>query len=148
MTPSAVICGTKSGLAALLLAALLSVATPGRGQAEEPVAWTMASAFSSKLIQFGSLGLRITEKLDRVSGGNIRFEFAEPNSLIEPLEMFDAVAIGALDAAWATPSHWVGKDEALAIFSAVPFGPRAGEYAAWLYYGGGYAMMDLMPCWA
>ena len=30
---------------------------------------------------------------------------------------------------------------ALAVFSAVPFGPRAGEYLAWYYYGGGKKLM-------
>ncbi len=142
MTRLANVGGAIAGPATLLLAGLLTLAGPSSGRADEPVAWTMASAFSSKLPQFGSLALRLTESLGRVSGGNIQVEFAEPNSLIAPLEMFDAVAIGALDAAWSTPSHWVGKDEALAIFSSVPFGPRAGEYAAWLYYGGGYELMD------
>jgi TRAP-type mannitol/chloroaromatic compound transport system substrate-binding protein len=28
------------------------------------------------------------------------------------------------------------------MFSAVPFGPRAGEYLGWIYYGGGQELMD------
>ena len=28
------------------------------------------------------------------------------------------------------------------MFAAVPFGPRAGEYLGWIYYGGGYELWD------
>ena len=106
------------------------------------VSWNMASAFSSKLTQLGTLGVSVSEKIARTSGGNIRLKFAEPGALVPALEMFDAVSAGALDAAWSTPGYWVGKDETFAMFSAVPFGPRAGEYLGWIYYGGGKELMD------
>ncbi len=107
-----------------------------------PVKWKMASAFPSKLVQLGSLGVSLSKKISAISGGNVELKFFEPKALVPPLEMFDAVASGSLDAAWSTPGYWVGKDEALAMFSAVPFGPRAGEYGAWIYYGGGQELMD------
>ena len=104
--------------------------------------WNMASAFGSKLIQLGSLGKDLTEKLAKVSGNQIQLEFYEPNALVPPLEMFEAVAEGKLDAAWSTPGFWVGKDETFAMFSAVPFGPDSGEFVAWIYHGGGQRLMD------
>ena len=142
----AVILG-KAG--ALLIAAAacagflaMPLSRPALGQIEEPIVWPMASAFSSELVQYGSLGKRVTEKIAQISDGSIQLVFHEPNSLMAPLAMFDGLREGRLHAAWAAPSHWVSQDEALALFSAVPFGPRAGEYAAWLYHGGGYALMD------
>ncbi len=106
------------------------------------VSWNMGSAFGSKLTQLGTLGVSLSEKIERSTGGNIRLKFAEPGALVPPLEMFDAISAGALDAAWSTPGYWVGKDETFAMFSAVPFGPRAGEYLGWIYYGGGNELMD------
>ncbi len=106
------------------------------------VSWNMGSAFGSKLTQLGTLGVSLSEKIERSTGGNIRLKFAEPGALVPPLEMFDAISAGALDAAWSTPGYWVGKDETFAMFSAVPFGPRAGEYLGWIYYGGGQELMD------
>ena len=41
----------------------------------------------------------------------------------------------------ATPGYWFGKEKALALFAAVPFGPSAGEYMAWYYHGGGQALI-------
>jgi TRAP-type mannitol/chloroaromatic compound transport system substrate-binding protein len=64
-------------------------------------------------------------------------EFHEPGALVPPLEMFDAVSKGSIDAAWSPPGFWAGKIRAAPIFSAVPFGPSAGEYLAWMYHGGG-----------
>ena len=93
------------------------------------VSWNMGSAFGSKLTQLGTLGVSLSEKIERSTGGNIRLKFAEPGALVPPLEMFDAISAGALDAAWSTPGYWVGKDETFAMFSAVPFGPRAGAQA-------------------
>ena len=111
-------------------------------RAQDKVRWKMGSAFPSKLVQLGSLGVSISEKVEQVSGGNIQIKFFEPHALVPPLEMFDAVSSGSLDAAWSTPGYWFGKEPALALFAAVPFGPRAGEYGAWIYYGGGYELMD------
>lgn len=108
----------------------------------ETLDWKVASAFGSRLPQLGSLGQRFVEELAAVSGGAIRFSFYEPNSLVAPLDMFDAVAAGKVDAAWSKADFWVGKDEAFALFSAVPFGPRTAEYTAWYYKGGGAALMD------
>ena len=106
------------------------------------VEWKMGSAFPSRLVQLGSLGVSLQDKVARISGGNIQLKFFEPNALVPPLEMFDAISAGSLDAAWSTPGYWFGKEKALALFAAVPFGPSAGEYGAWIYYGGGQQLMD------
>jgi TRAP-type mannitol/chloroaromatic compound transport system substrate-binding protein len=131
-----------STIAALTLGAGLSLAVAGAAFAQEPVRWKMGSAFPGKLIQLGSLGKSLSEKLERISGGNIQLKFFEPNALVPPLEMFDAISAGSLDAAWSTPGYWFGKEKSLALFAAVPFGPGAGEYMAWFYYGGGKELMD------
>ena len=65
-----------------------------------------------------------------------------PTALTPPLQYFDAIAKGAIDLAWTTPGYWYGKEKALVMFSSVPFGPSAGEYLAWFYYGGGEQLMD------
>ena len=131
----------KAGLAAGVLSA--AILTAGLAQAEdERVRWNMASWFPSNLTQLGTLGKSMVDRLDRISGGNIQIKFFEPNALIPAKECFDAVAAGSVDACWSTPGYWYGKEPALAMFAAVPFGPRAGEYLGWIYYGGGYELWD------
>jgi len=106
-------------------------------QTSPVVRWKMASAYGSTLPQLGSLGKRLEKKIWSVSGGRIEIKFYEPGTLVPPAEMFDAVAAGAIDAAFSTPNNWEHRIPALQLFSAVPFGPSAGEYLAWIEQGGG-----------
>lgn len=110
--------------------------------AEEVVRWKLASAYPGRMVQLGQLGKNLPKKLAAISGGKIRLRFFEPKALAPPLQYFDAIAKGAIDAAWTTPGYWYGKEKALVMFSSVPFGPSAGEYLAWFYYGGGEQLMD------
>lgn len=122
----------------ILAAAALGLAL-GTASAEK-VRLKMGATFPSKLTQLGTLGKRLEENVARISGGDIQLKYFEPGALVPALELFDAVKSGAVDAGWSTSGYWQGKEPALALFSAVPFGPSAGEYAAWLFNGGGEEM--------
>ena len=81
--------------------------------------------------------MRLQDEVSKVSGGNINIKYFEPSALVPPLEIFDAVSTGGIDAGWSTPGYWAGKVPALQLFSSVPFGPPASEYMSWIYFGGG-----------
>ncbi len=119
-------------------AAALAVTTFASGEADaQRVRWKMASAFPSSLVQLGTLGKGVEEKIEAISGGEFRIRFYEPKALVPPLETWDAVSQGSIDAAWTAAGYWAGKIKASPLFTAVPFGPAAPEYLAWMYYGGG-----------
>jgi len=122
-----------------LLAAL--AAAPALA-ADPPVSWKMTSMFPGRLAQLGTLGRGLTQKIALVSGDTVKLRFFEPGALAPPLETFDSVATGAIESAWSAGGFWYGKEKALTLFSSVPFGPEAGEYLAWMYHGGGVALMD------
>jgi TRAP-type mannitol/chloroaromatic compound transport system substrate-binding protein len=128
----------------IFIAAVAAAAVAGTAvsAAADPVRLRMASTFPSSLTQLGSLGKLLEANLEAASNGDIQAKFFEPGALVPALEVFDAVKSGAVDAAWSTPGYWQGKEPALALFSAVPFGPSSGEYAAWLFYSGGEEMMN------
>lgn len=108
----------------------------------EPVRLKMASTFPSTLTQLGTMGKVLEENINSAANGDIEIKFFEPGALVPALEIFDAVSNGSVDAGWSTPGYWQGKEPALALFAAVPFGPSAGEFSAWLLYGGGEEMMQ------
>lgn len=68
----------------------------------------------------------------------------EPGKLVSPPEILDAVSSGKVNSGYATAGYWQGKMPAAALFSAVPFGPEAGEYMAWMYYGNGLKLYQEM----
>ena len=106
------------------------------------VVWRMASAYSGDLPQLGSLAKRASQNIWKVSNGEIEIKFFGPGTLVPSSEMFDAVASGAIDAAYSTPGAWADKEPALQLFSGVPFGPSSSEYLAWIYFGGGQQLLD------
>jgi len=119
-----------------------AIAPPPEKTADEPLSWRMASTYPSSLIILGSMGERLERMIAEMSGGRMEIRFFEPGALIPPFEIFDAVSYGAIEAGWSTPGYWAGREPALQLFAAVPFGPSAAEYLAWFEHGGGRALFE------
>ncbi len=104
--------------------------------------WKMASSFPAALPQFGTLGKRFTEQLQRLSNGGIRIAFLAPGKDVAADQCVNAVIEGKVQACWSTPGYWAKKERALLLYSGVPFGPDAREYLAWFYHAGGKELLD------
>jgi TRAP-type mannitol/chloroaromatic compound transport system substrate-binding protein len=107
-----------------------------------PVRWKMASTYAGTMPILGPSIDTFLDNLETISGGNMSIRFFDPGALVPALEVFDAVSSGSVEVGYATPGFWAGKESALQLFAAVPFGPAAPEYMAWYYNGGGQAMLD------
>ncbi|MEW2918500.1 TRAP transporter substrate-binding protein [Ruegeria sp. ANG10] len=101
-------------------------------------------AFSTELPGLGSPIPRVAEQLEVMSGGTLKMKVYEPGKLVPPFEILDAVSTGKINSGYTTAGYWAGKIPAAPLFSAVPFGPEAGEYMAWLYYGNGLTLYQEM----
>jgi len=111
--------------------------------AQERVRWKMQSTWASNLPALGTSGVRFSDRVSQMSGGNFEVKFHEPNALVPSLEAFDAVSKGSIDAAWTTPGYHTGKlGKAISFFTAVPFGPQINEYLAWRWFGGGQELLE------
>ncbi len=128
--------------AATVVSVALVTGASTSANAVEKLKWKMQSAFGSKLSIIGEVAIRYEGLIKDLSGGAMKIKFFEPGSLVPTLQGWDAVKAGSIDAMWGTAGYHVGKIPALSFFSAVPFGPRAGEFLAWLNYGGGDKIYD------
>jgi TRAP-type mannitol/chloroaromatic compound transport system substrate-binding protein len=126
-----------------LFAALgtLALAAPAAAQ-DETVTLQLQSGYPGTLGLLGPVTKQLSETVDLVSGGTIKIRTFEPGAIVPVLEMPDAVSQGSLDAAFGGSTWWAGKEPALNFYTAVPFGPNAAEYLAWIYYGGGQEIAD------
>ncbi len=104
--------------------------------------WDLQSTYPGSLTQLGTLGIRIADHITRITDGQINVTFREPGAIVPALEVFDAVGTGAVEAGWSTPGYWAGRVPALQLLAAVPFGPQAPEYLAWVKFGGGTELLD------
>lgn len=128
------------GLAVALSASIAASATI----AADKLLLKTPIAFSTSLPGLGSPIPRVAEQLSKMSGGTLKMKVYEPNKLVPPFEILDAVSSGKINSGYTTAGYWAGKIPAAPLFSAVPFGPEAGEYMAWLYYGNGSALYQEM----
>ncbi len=132
----------KTTLTSLAVAASL-LAAPVAYAADKMLLKTPI-AFSTALPGLGSPIPRVAEQLDLMSGGTLKMKVYEPGKLVPPFEILDAVSSGKINSGYTTAGYWAGKIPAAPLFSAVPFGPEAGEYMAWLYYGNGMNLYQEM----
>ncbi|GGO82621.1 alpha-keto acid-binding periplasmic protein TakP [Marinobacterium nitratireducens] len=133
----------KSMLSAAVLGTTLAAAATSSLAADRVLLKTPV-AFGTNLPALGTTITWVADRLDKVSDGSIRMKIYEPGKLVSPPEILDAVSSGKVNSGYATAGYWQGKIPAAALFSAVPFGPEAGEYMAWLYYGNGMNLYQEM----
>lgn len=101
-------------------------------------------AFGTHLPALGTPIKWVSERITAVTGNTIKMKVYEPGKLVAPLEILDAVSSGKVNSGYATAGYWQGKMPAAPLFSAVPFGPEAPEYMAWLYFGNGLKLYQEM----
>jgi len=93
--------------------------------------------FPTSLPALGTSPAWVAKHINAI-GGSLRMKTYEPKKLVPPKEMLEAVSKGQVNAGYTTPGYNTGKlGDKGAIFSAVPFGPDAPEFLAWVYYGNG-----------
>ncbi|GAK83317.1 TRAP transporter solute receptor unknown substrate 6 [Vibrio ponticus] len=125
----------------IALATTLSVSAQA---ADKKVLLKTPIAFGSHLPALGTPIKWYADHITQTSGGTIKMKIYEPGKLVNPAEILDAVSTGKVNSGYATAGYWQGKLPASALFSAVPFGPEAGEYMAWLFFGNGLKLYQEM----
>jgi hypothetical protein len=77
-----------------------------------------------------------------MSGGQLEVRVFAAGELVPAFGSFDAVSSGNAEMCHSVSYYWQGKSPAFNFFTAVPFGLRATEHAAWITYGGGQELWD------
>ena len=121
-------------LSGLVLAAAIA---PAKAQEEDPISISIQSAWPLTLPASGRDAQHFADEVNTASGGSVAVELFPAGALVPPLEIFDAVQRGTLDAGYTTTLYVAGKFPALQLFGGIPFGPDAIEYIGWIYNGGG-----------
>ena len=135
----------KKVITAATVAVALTLGTlAAPAKAADKVLFKTPVAFGTHLPGLGTPIVRVAKQLDRVSGGTIKMKVYEPGKLVKPFEILDAVSTGKINSGYSTAGYWAGKIKASPLFTAVPFGPEAGEYMAWIYYGNGLKLYQEM----
>ena len=124
------------------VAAALSMAFAATPALAGPVNLEVQTWFGKHLPGLGTSPTWIAERINKITGvSKLKMTVREPGAIIPSGEMLEAVSKGQLSAGYTTPGYNTGTlGDKGAIFSAVPFGPDAPEFLAWVYYGDGRAL--------
>nr|VFK53136.1 MAG: TRAP-type mannitol/chloroaromatic compound transport system, substrate-binding protein [Candidatus Kentron sp. TUN]VFK53974.1 MAG: TRAP-type mannitol/chloroaromatic compound transport system, substrate-binding protein [Candidatus Kentron sp. TUN] len=128
---------------ALMVSFMVMLGIAGVANAK-PILLKIPIAFSTKLPGLGSSIVKLKDDLEEASNGSIKVKIYEPGKLVAPFEILNAVSSGKVNVGYSAAMYWSGEIPASSLFSAFPFGPEAGEYIAWLYYGNGLKLYQRM----
>ncbi|MEZ5740028.1 MAG: hypothetical protein R3E68_11660, partial [Burkholderiaceae bacterium] len=126
-----------TGLRVACLAALLSLSPPAYAADDKPIPMPIGASFAPDSPVLGAAQKRLVNLINTLSNGSINARLLEAGDPVPPRQFLEAVGNGSLDAAFTSSQQWFARDPAFSLFAAVPFGPAANEYLAWMNFGGG-----------
>jgi len=113
------------------------------GKVQQKIEWRMASSFPKGTYLQWSQDY-FAEIVGQMSGGRLIIKSFPGGALMGPLEVFDAVNSGAIDATSTWAGYWIGKEPAAPFFGAMPMGFEAVPFVTWIYEGGGLELWKEM----
>ena len=111
---------------------------------EKKILLKVPTSFSKSLPGLGTTIYYVADRVELISGGTLKMKVYEPGKLVGAFEILNAVHEGKVNAGYSSPVYWQGLLPAAPIFTAIPFGPAADEYLAWIYYGNGWKLWQKM----
>ena len=123
--------------------ALAAVAAPAIAQTGAPeIRWRIASSYPKSLTSIYGAMEMATRRISELTGGRFNASLHAAGELVPPLGVLDAVEKGTIEAGHSASYFYIGKDPAFGFHTAMPFGLSMRAQNAWLYEGGGGALID------
>jgi TRAP-type mannitol/chloroaromatic compound transport system substrate-binding protein len=117
------------------------ISAPAIARSRPEVRWRMVSSFprSLDILQGGAefLARRVADLTD----GGFQIQVFASGEIMPGLDVFDAVSAGTVPIGFLAGYNYLGKEPALAFDTAIPFGLNTRQQNAWMYQGGGLALM-------
>ena len=120
-----------------------AVAAPTIANAAElpSVSWRMVGSWPKSLdTLFGGME-QISKRVADATGGKFNIKVFAAGEIVGGLQVLDAVQNGTVECGHTASYYYFGKDPTFALSCAVPFGLNARQHNAWIYYGGGEALL-------
>ena len=128
--------GTTLGGATVGQAAFAAT-SPHIHTGNKKIHWRMTSSFPKSLDTIYGAAEYMANEVDKMTDGHFKISIFAAGELAPSLGALDVTSNGAVDACHTTAYYYVGKNEAFALASCIPFGLNARQQIAWLNYGGG-----------
>ena len=125
-------------LAVSLVAAALGSAA--QAQQATPKSLKMQSSWPAGIAAQDHFRI-FADRLDKISGGNVKVEVMAAGQIVPAFEVLDATSKKVIDGFHSIPYYWVNKNRAAVLFAGPPGGPFGmdhTDYLGWMWEGGGH----------
>ena len=126
-----------AGIAGILAAS----SAPAFAQASPEVKWRLASSFPKSLDTIFGGAEVISKRVAAATNNRFQIQVFAGGEIVPPFGVVDAVQNATVQCAHTVPYYFFGKDPTFAFAGAVPFGMNTRQQNAWMYHGGGLALM-------
>ena len=126
-----------AGLAGILAAG----SAPAFAQAQPEVKWRLASSFPRSLDTIFGGSEVISKTVATATNNKFQIQTFAGGEIVPAFGVVDAVQNATVQCAHTAPYYFFGKDPTFALACALPFGLNARQQNAWMYHGGGLALM-------
>ncbi len=113
-----------------------------KDQALPELNWQMATSWPVALDTIYGGAQTFAERVTAMTGGKFKVTARAAGELAPGLEVLDVVSQGAVPLGHTASYYYVGKTNAVAFGTALPFGLLASQQNSWLYEGGGLELMQ------
>ncbi|MCB1549164.1 MAG: TRAP transporter substrate-binding protein [Hyphomicrobiaceae bacterium] len=132
----------KTAGVAGLGAAATTVAAPAIAQTAPTLNWRLTSSFPKSLDTIYGAAEVFSKAVAEATDNKFKIQVFASNEIVPGLQAADAVSGGKVEMCHTASYYYWSKDPTFAIGTAIPFGLNARMQNAWMYEGGGIALMN------
>lgn len=114
------------------------VQAPAQNSSMPSLRWRMATSWPQSLDTIFGGAEDVAKGVAELTEGRFEIEAFAGGEIVPALEVLDAVQQGTVEMGHTAAYYYVGKNNAFAFATAVPFGLNAQQQNAWIYHGGGF----------
>lgn len=119
-----------------------ALAAPAIAQSAPEIRWRMTSSFPRSLDAIFGAGEMFAKTVAELTDNKFTIQPFAAGEIAPAFQAVDEVQKGAIECAHTASYYYVGKDPTFAFGTAVPFGLNTRQQSAWMYQGGGEALMN------
>src|ERR687890_109452 len=122
--------------------AATAVASPAIAQSMPETKWRLTSSFPKSLDTIYGAAEVFAKAVAEATDNKFQIQCFAAGEIVPGLQAADAVTNGTVEMCHTASYYYVGKDPTFALGTAIPFGLNQRMMDAWMFYGGGYDLMN------
>jgi TRAP-type mannitol/chloroaromatic compound transport system substrate-binding protein len=119
-----------------------AVAAPAVAQSMPELKWRLTSSFPKSLDTIYGASEAFSKAVAEATDNRFQIQVFAGGEIVPGLQALDAASNGTVEMCHTASYYYFSKDPTFAFGTAIPFGMNQRMMDAWMFYGGGEALMN------